>query len=148
MTIEQFLAKEPGESASVFNEPFTHVGHAIITLKGGQEMRWLYDDGDERMISVVADEDELVLFEKIQELIEAEDDAVLYQNKEYEFTYADAGMVTEVVGESVTEVKDKYTFTDYEAQNGELIRIINNENTGENSAYLGRVVGEDDFSEL
>ena len=111
-------------------------------------MRWLYDDGEERMISVVADEDELVLFEKIQELIEAEDEAVLYQNKEYEFTYADAGMVTEVVGESVTEVKDKYTFTDYEAQNGELIRIINNENTGENSAYLGRVVGEDDFSEL
>jgi len=73
---------------------------------------------------------------------------VLYQNKEYEFSYEDAGAVTGVDGDAETEEGDRYLFSDYESQDGRLIRLLSNENTGEVSAYVGQVVSEDDLSEI
>jgi hypothetical protein len=147
MTIDDFLEKDLGVAVSVFNEPFTQIGRATITLKGGTKMIWLYDE-DDRMISLVVEEDELVLFEKIHEELETDGESVLYQNKEYEFTYEDAGKVSEVTGDSETEDDDAYLFSDYESANGQLIRMIENENTGESGAYFGRVVSVDDLAEL
>ncbi len=147
MTIKDLLEIEIGDSVSVFNEPFEYIGHAVLKLPGGQTMRWLYDDKD-RLLAVTPADDELFLFEKIEEELEPEDEVILYQAKEYEFSYEDAGDVIEMEGDSETEEGDRYMFVDYESSGGRIVRLISNENTGESSAYSGRLVSEEDLAVL
>ena len=147
MTIEQLLKLELGRSVSVFNEPFVYLGRAELDLEGGQKMIWFYNDGD-GMLSVTPGDDELVIFEKIDEELEPDGEMILYQNKEYEFSYEDAGNVSALEGESITEDDDRYIFSDYESTDGKVLRVVSNENTGENGAYLGLVVSEDDLAEI
>ena len=94
MKISDLLAMELGESVSIANEPFTKMGQAELKLDDGTKMFWLYDDED-HMLSVAPDDEELVLFQQIQEEIEPSD-TILYQSKEYEFSYEDAGIVKHV----------------------------------------------------
>jgi len=147
MNITSLLSLEIGASVSIFNDPFTYLGRSDITLDGDKKLVWFFDDS-ERMLSIVPDDEELVLFRLIDEEVEPDDEMVLYQNKEYEFSYEDAGAVTGVDGDAETEEGDRYLFSDYESQDGRLIRLLSNENTGEVSAYVGQVVSEDDLSEI
>jgi hypothetical protein len=146
MNIKTLLSLEIGASVSIFNEPFTYVGRTDITLDGDKELVWLNDE--EHLFCIVPDDEELILFRMIEEEIEPDDEMVLYQNKEYEFSYEDAGAVTEVTGDTDTEEGDRYMFSDYTAQDGRVIRLLSNENTGEMIAYIGQVVSEDDLSEI
>ena len=147
MNIKHLLKLDLGTAISIFNEPFTYVGQAKIELDGGHTMRWLYDD-DGRMISVAPQDEELILFREIENEEEPEEEVLLYQGKEYEFSYEDAGNVLETEGDSVTEEEDRFMFSDYQAAGGEIIRLIENENTGESMAYLGKFVSDEDITEM
>ncbi len=146
MKISDLLELELDETASVFNEPFKIVGKSDVHLDDETKMFWLYNDL-EGMLSVAPLEEELVLFEKIEEDIEPSE-TILYVGKEYEFTYEGAGNVIEADGNTPTEEEDRYLFSDYESPSGEIIRFISNENTGESWVYHGRTVSEDDLSEI
>lgn len=144
MDIKDLLEITLSKSISVFNEPFRYMGRAEITLDNGAVLYWMYDDGDV-MFAVAPDEEELVLFHKIEEEIEPSD-VILYQNKEYEFSYEDAGKITEIIGNPEADEDDRYLFSDYQSQDGETIRIITNENTGEIHKYIGKTISEDDLT--
>lgn len=146
MKISDLLAMELGESVSVANEPFTKIGQAEITLDDGTKMFWLFDDED-HMLSVAPKEDELVLFTQTTEEIEPSE-IILFQNKEYEFSYEDAGVIKQVDGDARVEEEDRNGFSDYQSKDGETLRVITNENSGEVIAYSGRTVSEDDLSEI
>jgi hypothetical protein len=147
MNINDLLKLELGAAISIFNEPFTYVGHAKIELDGGHTMRWLYDD-EGNMFSVAPQDEELILFREIEDEIEPEDDMILFQSKEYEFNYEDTGAVTDTDGDAATEQDDRFMFSDYHAQGGGIVRMIKNENTGESMAYAGRFVSDDDISQM
>jgi hypothetical protein len=144
MDIKDLLEIDLSKSISVFNEPFRYMGRAEITLDNGAVLYWMYDDGDV-MFAVAPDEEELVLFHKIEEEIEPSD-VILYQAKEYEFSYEDAGKITEIIGNPEEDEGDRYLFSDYQSQDGDTIRIITNENTGEVYQYIGKTVSEDDLT--
>ena len=146
MKISDLLAMELGESVSIANEPFTKMGQAELKLDDGTKMFWLYDDED-HMLSVAPDDEELVLFQQIQEEIEPSD-TILYQSKEYEFSYEDAGIVKHVEGDPLVEEEDRNVFSDYQSKDGETVRLITNENSGEVAGYVGRTVSEEDLSEI
>lgn len=146
MKISDLLAMELGESVSVANEPFTKIGQAEITLDDGTTMFWLYDDED-NMLSVAPKEDEIVLFHQITEEVEPSE-VILFQNKEYEFSYEDAGVVKQIDGDAFLEEEDRNGFSDYQSKDGETLRVITNENTGDAVSYFGRTVSEDDLSEI
>lgn len=146
MKISDLLSLDLGESVSVANEPFTKIGQAEMKLNDGTKMFWLYDDED-HMLSVAPDEDELVLFQKIQEEIEPSD-MILFQNKEYEFSYEDGGVVKKIEGDPFVDEEDHVVFSDYESKEGEIVRLITNENSGEVSGYCGRTVSEEDLLEI
>jgi len=147
MNIKHLLTLELGDAISIFNEPFTYVGHAKIELDSGHKLRWLYDD-EGRMLSIAPQDEELILFHEVEDEIEPEEEMILFQGKEYEFSYEDAGNVLEVEGDSATEEEDRFMFSDYQAAGGEIIRLIENENTGESSAYTGIFVSDEDVSEM
>ncbi len=146
MIIKDLLHLELGESVSVFNKPFLYAGKARITLDNETKLYWFFDDED-GMLAVAPEEEELYLFTKVDEDIEP-DEIVLFQNKEYEFSYEDAGVVAEIDGKISMEEDDRYLFSDYQSADGEIVRLVSNENTGETVGYVGRIVSEDDITEL
>ena len=147
MNIKRLLKLQLGEAISVFNDPFMYVGQAKIQLDSGHTLRWLYDD-EEQLLSVDPKDDELILFEELEDEVEPEDEMIIFQGKEYEFDYEDAGNVLETEGESDSEEDTRFLFSDYQAKGGEIIRMIENENTGETNVYMGRYVTEEDISEM
>ena len=146
MTLSELLSLPLGETVSVFNQPFTYVGRSEVTLDDGSKMYWLFNDED-GMLSVAPAEEELVTFDHLEDEVEA-DDSVFLHGKEYEFSYEGAGKITSSDGESQMENDDRYLFNEYESSDGEKLRIVSNENTGETDAYLGRIVSEDDLNEI
>ena len=68
MNIKRLLKLQLGEAISVFNDPFTYVGQAKIQLDSGHTLRWLYDD-EEQLLSVDPKDDELILFEELEEML-------------------------------------------------------------------------------
>jgi hypothetical protein len=147
MTIRELLKLGLGESVRVLNKPFTHVGHAKIDWDGDGSMRWLYDD-ENGLLAISPEDEEILLFQEIETEMEPDGDTITYQEKEYEFMSEDTALVSETEGESVAEPDDRYLITDYRSPEGEIIRLVNNENTGESLMYVGKYVSEDDIVEF
>ena len=147
MHVKDILKLELGSSISIFNEPFTYVGHAQIELDGGHTIRWLYDD-EGRMLAVAPQEEELILFRELDEEVEPEDEMILLQGKEHEFSYEDAGNIIEIEVECPVDDEDRLMFSDYQAPGGGIVRLIENENTGESVGYVGVHVSDDDVTEM
>lgn len=146
MTIKNLLSLELGGRVSIFNQPFTYAGRTQLNLDDGSQVFWLYSDDDE-MLSISPDDEELILFEILEDEIEP-DESVFFRGKEFEFSYENNGKITGVEGDAETEMEDRYMFGEYQSPEGERLRLVTNENTGETSAYFGRVVSEDDVSEI
>ncbi|MFA4846060.1 MAG: DUF4178 domain-containing protein [Patescibacteria group bacterium] len=147
MTIKELFKLKLGESVRVLNKPFTYVGHARIDLDGDGTMRWLYDD-ENGMLSISAEDEEIMLFQEIETDLEPDGDTVIFKEKEYEFNSEEAGAVMDTHGESVAEADETFLISDYKTTEGEILRIVNNEASGENLVYTGKYVSEDDIVEL
>ena len=145
MKIEELLHHlEPGAQVTVTNKPFQFTGKGKLTLDGGDLRYWLAND-EGGMLAISPDDEEIVSFERVDEELEPEDGIVLHRGKEHEFTYEDSGAVTEVIGEASVEEDDRYGFSDYEDEDGAIVRLVTNENTGDLTAYYGHVVVEEDI---
>jgi hypothetical protein len=148
MTIEQILHDfEPGDELTVLNEPFSYKSKAVITLDGGDVRYWLFSEED-NMLTLSPDDEEIVFFRYLEEEVEPEDEMALVGGKEYEFSYEDAGVVTEIDGEMNAEEDDRFSIADYEGENGDSIRLLTNENNGEVISYHGKIVVEEDVAKL
>ncbi len=142
MNIQDLLSTDLQTNLSVSNDPFFYVGRAEITLDDGAKLFWFFSD-DEGMLSIAPQEEELIIFEKIEDEIETSD-TIFYRSKEYEFNYEDAGNVTSIDGDPLAEEEDRYMFSDYQAAGGEVLRVVLNENTGETLIYHGHTVSDED----
>jgi hypothetical protein len=128
-----------GSELTVVNEPFRIVGKVCITLQGGEEIYWLYSDSGD-MLSISPGEEETVLWRLLDDNIEPHSKTILYQGEEYEFTYEDSGRVTLAEGDAELNEEDPIGFSDYEAEDGALVRIVTNENTGNRFSLVGEIV--------
>lgn len=147
MTIHDLYDLEIGDDISIANEPFHYVGHAEIELDNGQEMRWLYDK-ESRLLTITPSDDELMIFDPVEEELEPENEVILYMNKEFEFSYQDAGITNNIIADTDMEEEGPFMFTDYQAAGGAVVRIISNTNTGESNTYVGAIVAEEDISRM
>jgi hypothetical protein len=147
MIIKDLLKLHLGDAVRISNKPFIHVGHTQIDLDDGQTIRWLYDD-EGSMLSVSREDEEIIFFNELDEEIEPEDDTISFGTKEFEFSFEDMGTIVNVEGEAVGEEDDRYIYSDYQAADGELLRLVSNETTGEKMAYKGKYVSEDDVAEV
>lgn len=143
MKLDQLLLSQPGADLMIANEPFTFAGKATVELDGGAARYWLFS-ADGGMLSLSPSDEELVHYRKVDEQIEPENETIGYHGHDYEFTYEDGGTVTQVEGDVQVESDERYGFTEYESDDGELIRLVRNENTGDTMAFVGSVVSEDD----
>jgi len=143
MTFEHLTQLQPGTEITVANNAFSCGGRAVITLEGADRRFWVFNT-DGGMLSIAPNDGEIILFQEIDEEVEPEGEMVLFRNKEYEFSYEDVGSISEGEGKFAGEIEDQVTIADYEAEDGEVVRIVTNQNTGDSLAYLGNTVVEDD----
>lgn len=143
MKLDQLLLLPLNAELMIDNEPFTYSGKATVELDGGDVRHWMFN-ADSGMLAVSPDDEELMMYRQLDEEIEPENETIGYHGKDYEFSYEDVGTVNAVEGDAQVESDERYAFTDYESDDGETIRLVRNENTGETMAYIGSLVGEDD----
>lgn len=144
MTIPELLKKlEPETDLMISNEPFAYSGKAKMTLDGGDERFWLFN-ADGWMLTIAPSDEELVYYRQVDEMLEPDGETVGYRGVDYEFSYEDAGTASETEGETAVELEERYRFADYESDEGERVRIVTNESTGESRSFVGSVISEDD----
>lgn len=145
MTIEEIIHHlEPGATISIANEPFSYAGKAHITLEGGDLRYWLFDN-EGNILSISPDDEEIIHFLQVDEDLEPQSGMIFFRNKEYEFNYEDSGSVSSILGELDIEEDDQTVFADYESDNGQIVRIVTNQNSGEKYFYHGSTVVEEDI---
>lgn len=144
MTIAELLTLKPDTTITVLNKPFHYIGTCTVSLDGDGTRAWLFEE-DGAMLAVSPQDEEILFFEKVDEELEPQGGMILYRSKEFEFSYEDAGTVTKLTGDAEGEQDDRYGFSDYETDGGEVIRLVANENTGDARSYFGVVVGEEDI---
>lgn len=146
MTIAQLIRLAPDTNITVSNKPFACAGSCILSLDGDGKRSWIFEE-DGGMLAVCAEDEEIISFESIDEEMEPEGGMILYRGKEFEFSYEDAGAVSKAAGDVEAEDDDRYAFSDYESDEGEIVRLVTNENTGEVKGFFGRMVVEEDIAE-
>jgi hypothetical protein len=134
----------PGHEFLVQNSPFVVNGRLTITLEGSEFNYWLLAD-DGRMLSLNPDADEIIVFSPVSDELSGDDEAVVLQGKEYEFTYEDGGMISDLEGETDLDLEDEINFKDYEAEDGEKVRSATIMPSGDKYNYIGQVALDDDI---
>jgi hypothetical protein len=136
-----------GKTISAFNKPFTCTGKVVISLASADELVWFVSEQD-TMLSIAPNEEEYILYDVLEEEIEPTHESLLINGKEYEYSYEDSGKISESLGETLADADDRFMFSDYEADDGEKVRVVVNENTGDKSAFIGVIISEDDLTTI
>lgn len=143
MTIEELLALSPDASITVHNRLFVLQGTVTVALDTDGEHVWLIAD-DGRLLSVKPATEEILSFNVVEEELEPEGSVVSYRGRAFEFNLEDAGTVRRAVGDVEHAEEDRYAFRDFEDDEGERVRILTNETTGDVHAFHGTVVEAED----
>ena len=148
MTINTLLNDlEPGSEITISNVPFMYAGKAKITLEGGDSRIWLYSQ-ENTLLSISPDDEEMVHFRAVDEDLDTDGDFVSFQNDEFEFSYEDVGVVSDIDGDVDAEESDRFSFMEYESDKNGVLRVVLNENTGERQIYIGQTMTEADILEV
>jgi hypothetical protein len=143
MTVKNILQSELGSHFTISTEVFTLVAKLEIELEGGAKRNWLVADED-LLLAVNPEAEEMKLFSIIETPIEKDDDIVIEQGKEYELGYEDRGTVVYSDGEGFYDEGDELELAEYEADDGDTIKLITNTFNGEEKVMLGKTVTEED----
>lgn len=140
MTIKEVLsALKRDEAVVVGDTTFEPRGVDAVTLETGETVYWARK-GDGTWLSIDPASDEIILFEDIDEEIEPEDETVVYGGADYEFSYEGTATLTGDEGDETV-----LRFREFESGSGEIIRITENESTGDTTASVGAKLTEDEL---
>lgn len=139
MTIPEVLEALQNDCPIVVGDTtFEPRGVDEVTLETGEAVYWARKE--DTWLSIDPSSDEIILFEDIDEELEPEDDTVVYGGEDYEFSYEGSATMSGEDGE-----EQVMHFREYESPEGEIIRITENENTGDTRISLGSKLTEDEL---
>lgn len=144
MTTEQLFSLKPNTTLLVKNDPFDYKGQAEITLEGKEIIYWFFGD-EGNFISLNPSTEEIVFFQPTESELESDEEGAVFGGEPYELSYEDKGTVTKISEETAIDENDVINFTDYENDEGELVRVLENESTGESQIFTGRVLVEEEI---
>jgi hypothetical protein len=126
------------EALVVRDKTFHPRGVDTIALETGEKVYWV-PSVEGVWLSLDPEGEEIVLFEDIDEELEPEDDIVVYGGEDHELAYEG------VASTSAEEGGKTITFKDYESADGEIVRIMIEESTGDVTAAYGVKLTEEDL---
>ncbi len=110
-----------------------------IVLESGETVFWARSK-DGTWLSLEQDGAEVIFFEDIDEEIEPEDDIVVYGGQDYEFSYESKITLLTDDGGTIMMMRE------FEGPSA-IIRLIEDESTGDTTASYGRKVNEEELQE-
>jgi hypothetical protein len=122
------------------DKTFQPRGVETVSLETGEKVYWV-PSVEGVWLSLDPEGEEIILFEDIDEELEAEDDIVVYGGEDHELAYE---------GVATTSAEDgakTMTFKDYASADGEIVRIMEEETTGDKTAAYGVKLTEEDLQE-
>jgi len=137
--LQRLLEEQPILVKNLTFEPDT-IDHA--KLKTGESLYWARNESG-RWLSVDEASEEVILFEEVEEEVDTQDETVVFQNRDFEFSYEGEGTLVDEDGTELEQIRYK----DYEAD-GEILRVVEAEVTGEQVVSLGQVVAETEIGEV
>ncbi len=141
MKLSEALALvQEDESIVVRDKTITPRGVDAVTLETGEKVFWVYTR-EGMWLSFDPEGEEILLFEDIDEDLEPEDDTVVYRGEDFEFSYEGVAKIEDDDGGSVMNFKE------YENSDGNLIRIMEEEATGDMSYAFAIKITEEDLQE-
>jgi len=145
MTTDQLLALKTNTTLLVKNDPFEYKGRAEITLEGSEIIYWFFSD-EGAFISLNPKTEETIYFRQAESEFETDEEGAVYEGEPYELSTEDKGTVTAVFDDTAVEEGDVFTFTDYENDEGRIVRAQENESTGESQVFTGLVLVEEEVA--
>ncbi len=140
MTIPEVLdALQSDVPVVVGDKTFEPRGLDEVMLETGEAVYWAHEKNG-MWLSIDPASDEIILFEDIDEELEPEDDTVVYGGEDYEFSYEGTATMKSEDGE-----ESSMSFREYESPSGDLIRITQEQATGDTRNSLGTKLTEDDL---
>lgn len=124
----------------VHGRTFEPQGVREVTLETGEKVYWA-EGKDGTLLSLAPESDEILLFEEMAETPEPEDDMVVCGGEDYELSYEGTAVVRE--GES----NISYALKDFEGPDGNILRLREEEMSGETAAMFGTPLTEEDLQE-
>lgn len=124
----------------VRDKTFSPRGVEEARLETGESVFWVYTK-DGMWLSFDPDGEEILLFEDIDEELEPEDDTVVYGGEDYEFSYEGSAKVDDDDGGKTTNFKE------YQNADGDVIRIMEDESSGDKTYAFGVKITEEDLQE-
>jgi hypothetical protein len=139
MNIHDALELVKNDDAIVVRDKTFHPrGLDQVTLETGETVYWVHSR-EGLWLSLDPQGEEIILFEDIDEALEPEDEIIVYGGEDYEFSYEGTASTSLDDGGKVT------TFKDYEASSGEIVRLMEEESTGEVTGAYGVKLTEEDL---
>lgn len=140
MTIAEALQDLQGERAVIVRDKtFEPQSVDEIVLESGESVFWAYAK-DGTWLSLDPEGEEIILFEDLDEELEPEDDIVVYGGQDYEFSYESKVTLLTDDGGTIMMLRE------FEGPSA-VIRLIEDESTGDVSASYGRKVNEEELQE-
>lgn len=142
MKISQALELMKEDEPVVVRDKTVHPrGVEEVILETGERVYWVYTK-EGMWLSLDPQGEEIMLFEDLDEELEPEDDTVVYGGEDYEFSYEGNARIEDEDGEGTMVM-----FKEYESADGEVLRIMEDESTGDMSYAYGVKLTEEDLQE-
>jgi hypothetical protein len=109
-----------------------------VTLETGEQVYWVYTK-EGMWLSLDPAGEEILLFEDIDEELEEEDETVVYGGEDYEFSYEGIAKIKDDDGGTAT------SFREFENADGDIIRMMEDEASGDISCAYGIKITEEDL---
>lgn len=141
MQISQALEVLGNDSPIVVRDKtFKPRGLETISLETGEKVYWV-PSVEGVWLSLDPAGEEIILFEDIDEELEVEDDIVVYGGEDHELAYEGVATMSAEEGGKVM------SFKDYASSDGEIVRIMEEEATGDKTGAYGVKLTEEDLQE-
>ena len=139
MHIAEALEKlQKEEPIVVRDRTFEPRGLDEVILDTGETVYWAHSK-DGTWLSIDPEGEEIIFFEDLDEELEPEDEIVVYGGADYEFSYE--GKITLLQEDGGTIL----TFREYEGPSTAIVRIMEDEGTGDMTYSYGKKLTEEEL---
>lgn len=144
MTIEETIELlKNGESITIGDKQFDPISFDEIRLISGEMLYFAEDDNQGVLLSIDQDSDEIIMFQKIEDDLEVEDETIVYGGSDYELSLESEGNI--IVDDNEIE---SISFKDFENGSGDKIRLVEYGAGGDIRGWSGSIVIEDELKEI
>lgn len=142
MNIATALKKlQADESIVIGDKTFTPDKIDHVQLETGEKVFWISSD-EGPWLSIDPESEEVIFFEQIEEEFDGSADSLFYLNDDYEFSYETTARIIDEDGE-----EEPVAFREYEENQGKLLRIYENQVTGDVMSSVGKKLTEEELQE-